>query len=442
MEYTKAGIIISTIFTLLASCTKVADTGVIATQKELSLEFQNKTVGCNTSIFKLAVQSNCDWRIENQTDWITIEPNHTNYSNSVLLTFRIDENKDTYLRYADINFYYGNSVEKFTISQESFVPYLTISETAIMYGYRAAEKSILINSNCGWFAKSSQSWVSIKPATGLVGNFEMNISVETNLTQEERDAIVWVYNNEYQLEKYIEIKQSQCPESEARNYIDEYGIDRGAGKTIAGLTWAPVNCGFSANNYPYGKLYQWGRKFGLGYQDDNFKDVSTANITDCWSGQNGEEDSESFYKYAEDCKYNYDWIKNGDNSYWNRGTEENPIKNETYDPCPDGWRIPTSFEYRSLLQNSVKTWCEQGGQYGYLFCENPDDHAGSELFLPAGGRLNITDGKSYDRNAEGYYWTISTNAGSSAYLYFYSEGSSLNCQGSRAGGCLLRCIRE
>lgn len=441
MEYTKADIIISIIFTLFASCTKVADI-VNATQKELSLEFQNKTIGCNTSIFKLAVQSNCDWEIENRTDWITIEPDGTSHSNSGLLTFRIVENKNTSPRSADINFHYGDKVEKLTILQEAFVPFLTISETAITYGYRATEKNILINSNCGWFAKSSQSWVSIKPATGLIGNFEMNITVETNLTSKERDAMICVYNNEYQLEQSIEIKQSQCPESEAKNYIDEYGIDRGEGKTIAGLTWAPVNCGFSENNYPYGKLYQWGRKFGLGYHDDRFQDVSAANITDCWIGKNGKEDPESFYKYAEDCKYNYDWIKNGDNSYWNCGTEENPIKNETYDPCPDGWRIPTAFEFKSLVHSSVKTWCEQNGQYGYRFCENSDDHVNYKLFLPAGGRLNITDGKSYDRNAEGYYWTISTNAGSSVYLYFYSEGSSINEQGCRAGGCLLRCIRE
>lgn len=441
MKHIKADIIIPLIFTLLASCTKVADT-VDAPLKELSLEFRNKDISHNASIFKLAVQSNCDWEIENHADWITIEPNHMNYSNSVLLTFRIEENKDTYSRSADINFHYDDGIEKLTISQESFVPYLAISETVIKYGYRAAEKTILINSNCGWLAKSSQTWVSIKPATGLIGNFEMSISVETNLTQEDRDATVRVYNEEYLLEKYIEIKQFQQAEPEIKHYIDEYGTDRGEGKKVAGLVWAPVNCGFSANNYPYGKIYQWGRKFGQGYQDENFKDVSSANVADCWSGINGEEDSESFYKYTEDCKYNYDWIKNGDNSYWNCGTEEYPVKNKTYDPCPEGWRIPTSFEFRSLVQNSIKTWREQDGQYGYLFCDSPATTETSGLFLPAGGRLNITDGKSYDRNEEGYYWTMSTSSGSSAYLYFHSENCSINSQGCRAGGCLLRCIRE
>ena len=49
------------------------------------------------------------------------------------------------------------------------------------------------------------------------------------------------------------------------DYIDEYGINHGPGVKIDGVVWAPVNCGYHATDFKYGKLYQWGRKYGQGY---------------------------------------------------------------------------------------------------------------------------------------------------------------------------------
>ena len=36
-----------------------------------------------------------------------------------------------------------------------------------------------------------------------------------------------------------------------------------------------------------------------------------------------------------------------DDKLWNSGTESEPIKTEN-DPCPDGWRVPTSVELETL----------------------------------------------------------------------------------------------
>ena len=54
------------------------------------------------------------------------------------------------------------------------------------------------------------------------------------------------------------------------DYIDEYGVHHGQGIEIDGVVWAPVNCGYKAptadsKGFPYGKLYQGGRKYGHGY---------------------------------------------------------------------------------------------------------------------------------------------------------------------------------
>ena len=52
------------------------------------------------------------------------------------------------------------------------------------------------------------------------------------------------------------------------DYIDEYGVNHGKGTAIGIAIWAPVNCGYHKDDYKYGKLYQWGRKYGQGYSGD------------------------------------------------------------------------------------------------------------------------------------------------------------------------------
>ena len=52
------------------------------------------------------------------------------------------------------------------------------------------------------------------------------------------------------------------------DYIDEYGVNHGPGIKVGIHIWSPVNCGYHATDYKYGKLYQWGRLYGQGFGDD------------------------------------------------------------------------------------------------------------------------------------------------------------------------------
>lgn len=414
--------------------------------KTLSIQFTEKSVSSNLSQFELNVQSNCDWIIKTDAEWVSIIPSDTLYHMSTTLNVIIDANTKTESRKAKLRFCYEGKEEILTITQDAFDVYLDVSIDEISFGYRTAEKIILITSNCGWHAKASVNWIAIRPSTGLIGNFDMNISVESNYEKNERNGEVYIRNEEYDISRYIYIRQNGTGIVDDRHYVDEYGIDWGNGQTIRGLTWAPVNCGYEETKYPLGKLYQWGRRFGLGYQDDEYKDITKPIISDIWLGNNGEESTTTFYRFADGSKYNYDWIYEGNDMFWNLGTEENPEKNCEFDPCPEGWRIPTAFEFKSLIGFVNKEWINTSGWDGYLFSETNasrnQENTSATLFLPAGGRLNVIDGKAYDRNIEAYYWTNTASNGNSAYLYFYKEDCSVNYQGSRAGGCLIRCIKE
>lgn len=426
----------------LASCEEnIKSTDIPENTNILELEYSETHIDYTINEFPIRVKANCAWTASCEKDWVSITPEQESYTNSILLHIRVQNNTTTESRSAEIIFSDGKKEVLFTIIQDAFEVYLNASESDISFGHRAAEKHIKITSNCGWYAKASQTWIAIKPSTGLIGDFDMLINVESNGKNESRSGQILIWNEDYGAEISIEISQDAKPEENTRSYVDENGIDRGFGTAISGLTWAPVNCGYKENDFPYGKMYQWGRSNGLGYQDDSYKDSLQNSLSDIWKGKNGEETAGTFYRPDQNSKFGYDWISQGSNDFWNLGTEQNPIKNGTYDPCPVGWRVPTAYEFSQLISHCNKEWKTVNEQTGYVF--SSAESAENTIFLPAGGRLNASDGQAFDRNIEGYYWCNSASeAGSSSYMYFHSLGCNINHQGSRAGGCLVRCIQE
>jgi uncharacterized protein (TIGR02145 family) len=256
--------------------------------------------------------------------------------------------------------------------------------------------------------------------------------------------------------------------TELVDYIDEYGVNHGKGVALGDIVWAPVNCGYKAKSsnskgFPYGKLYQWGRRYGQGY--DLTYDESEPNIIEGPISLNGGMSKEYENVFFSVDNYGKNWISTDDiKQFWNSGTEESPIKTQ-YDPCPDGWRVPTESELRLLIQarSSKETI---NNQYGYCYsgCYSYIDSI-QVVFLPAAGYRMDINGKSYDRQSGGngsywgvgHYWSSTAyNKGESyynyywkeyfecseslAYTYYYNSGN-VYYQGL-ADGKSIRCVQE
>jgi uncharacterized protein (TIGR02145 family) len=191
--------------------------------------------------------------------------------------------------------------------------------------------------------------------------------------------------------------------------------------------------------YPYGKLYQWGRKYGQGYSSSY--DASVPEIVDGPISQtNGHKDiyANTFFVSSSTP---YDWITPQNDELWNSGTEEEPIKTQ-YDQCPEGWRVPTAKELDNLCLTRSK-WTTDNGQNGRYFCGEYtylDSNTPARVFLPAnGGRSSYGD--VYSRTKVLYYWS-STPSGTSAYQIGIDSSDLPFLGNMRFYARGVRCVQE
>lgn len=233
--------------------------------------------------------------------------------------------------------------------------------------------------------------------------------------------------------------------SSSDDYIDEYGVNHGKGIEVGGVVWAPVNCGWHKDDFQYGKLYQWGRKDGQGYQDDEDTELKDGILPDIKSGQPASLDAAEpnvFYTgWDTDIAPHFTW-----------GSVDGTTKTK-YDPCPEGWRVPTYEEFLSLVYieegeivtKNVKIE-EFNGQKGAWFSgQIPINEAGdNKVFLPCSG-YRYVDTYALGRLTRGRYWTT-TPSDEVSYtciaLYFFDGQAYYDSDEFKGDGYSIRCVKE
>ena len=223
---------------------------------------------------------------------------------------------------------------------------------------------------------------------------------------------------------------------EVINSCGEHCLDSLFNKSRVYTVWAPVNCGYHATDFKYGKLYQWGRKYGQGYENN-------ASVPEIVQGPvsleiaQSEENKDKFYYTSVSP---YDWSKVQKDDLWNSGTESTPVKTE-YDPCPEGWRVPTYAELDELNNNYSSWTTDDNGRSGIWF-SGPNSYTASvpQVFFPAAGYRGNGDDIASNRGYNGYYWS-SRPYGSYAYYLYFDSSNVLMYSLVRARGYSVRCVQ-
>ncbi|GAB1473784.1 hypothetical protein MASR2M69_12250 [Bacteroidota bacterium] len=192
---------------------------------------------------------------------------------------------------------------------------------------------------------------------------------------------------------------------------------------IEGLWWAPVNAGYSSST-KYGLLYQWHRKYGQDY-------LSTGATSGPVSLDEGNKASNSgnFYTSSSD---------------WCSEKQDRWSMNASFNPCPDGWRVPTNQEMKSLLgTTSVWVKANKGGTDGLpgrWIGYDADGERANSLFFPAAGYRDLKSGARKSRNTYGAYWSDDV-IGSAAKGFDFTSGELAIGDGLKAYGFSVRCVK-
>jgi hypothetical protein len=128
-----------------------------------------------------------------------------------------------------------------------------------------------------------------------------------------------------------------------------------------------------------------------------------------------------------------DWLPKNENTLWNATGNTKSV----YDPCPAGWRVPTSGA------GSASPWYGLTGQTWTSGSDTGGADWGTNAKFPAAGYLSHNSGGFSDGGRYGRNWSASVTGVYGSYLRFGYEGNvDLSIGGDRANAFSVRCARE
>jgi len=216
--------------------------------------------------------------------------------------------------------------------------------------------------------------------------------------------------------------------------------------TKDGVTFMNRNLGALSDHYNaegtvQGLIYQWGRKDPFPTKNEWFGDdihypqntIKLEQVTEPFNLTTAIKNPASFYFNRTDARKG-DWYSSTGEQ--NDNLWRNNIKT-IYDPCPEGWRVPSS---------EILIW---NGRYPYT--EDWDDLGNEGLttinigFYPFSAYRSHTSGMATYGNSNGGFWfsgiyTLNTLFGA---CLAYNLGQPSNTAGNqRATGKVVRCVKE
>ena len=158
----------------------------------------------------VTINANIDYTISSSHSWCKINESKGGFGEKELRIV-IDANTNTEARAAKITL--NNSeykiTEKIEISQEKFVPEITISTNKLITASDGEKNAVEINSNIMWSATCDADWVMLSNVSGESGKTILDVTTDFNRKTETRSATIIISNSKYGVNKEIAVLQNE-----------------------------------------------------------------------------------------------------------------------------------------------------------------------------------------------------------------------------------------
>lgn len=170
----------------------------------------NITVLGEGETFSTSVQSNVEYTVDIQDDWITEEPSTKSVVEKSEHTFTAAPNMTGAERTGTVRFYNDeyNLETVLKVRQGNFVPRVTVStdRTVPTVGGNGATVNFNVDANIP-YTVSADSWIHLPSDSGIAGEFQIPVTFDANSSSSERTGTVTFSNDMYGYEMTITIRQ-------------------------------------------------------------------------------------------------------------------------------------------------------------------------------------------------------------------------------------------
>lgn len=304
---------------LLSSCSKDEDPYLKINPESLSFDG-----GATTQ--SVLIESNTTWEISGTKDWVSI--NKTSGQGDETINITVIEN-DGLDRECSLNITSSATVATLKISQTGR-PNISVSEQALTFDSKAAEKEITLKTNKDWTVQNSCDWITVTPSSDKGSDSEQTVKIEVpaNNDVDRAGELVFSIGSEGTVKVAV---------SQSGSVIEYAGVKYRTVTMKDGRIWMAENLRY----VPEGKT----------------PSSDPADENGIWNpvGDDGKPTTDATAIAAKGYLYDYPTALKAEVNKDNFKTFEG-----AQGICPDGWHIPTRAEMVALCGYSNKGEGEDG----------------------------------------------------------------------------------
>ncbi len=145
-----------------------------ATPASITTNTQSETVASDASNIDIEVNSNVQWTVNEQCDWVTVTPNTGIGTTTVNIQFTENESFSD-IRNCQISFDGGGTSAEFVLTQLAKIAELTLSTNEQNVDWKDGSFEVNVTTNTNWTVTNPCEWITVTPNSGsLSGNFSIN----------------------------------------------------------------------------------------------------------------------------------------------------------------------------------------------------------------------------------------------------------------------------